>query len=205
MTAARARFVKGTLDWYGAAWEEMTFDPGYEKVIKSTSLLILSHRARYEDVSTKTGIPWDFIAGVHWMEASCDFRGALHNGDRIIGTNRKTYNVPKDRGPFSTWEGSAIDALALDGLTSIKKWPIEVKLQQAERYNGGGYLKYHRTENTPYLWAQSSINDGDGLYTSDGSWSESAATNARPGIATIFKQWEIDKILEFVRVTPQFE
>ena len=51
---------------------------------------IIADRARYENVQKATGVPWFFIGPVHHRESNRSFAGVLHNGERIIGTGRKT-------------------------------------------------------------------------------------------------------------------
>lgn len=114
---------------------------------------ILKNRATYEKVSKKTGVPWDVIGVIHYRESSGDFRGVLHNGERIIGTGKKTVLVPKGRGPFKTWEEAAVDALmnAHPYAGKHKDWSIAGTLDILERYNGLGYR--NRGLPSPYLWA----------------------------------------------------
>jgi lysozyme family protein len=102
---------------------------------------IIANRSRYELVSKATGVPWDVIGVIHYRESSNDFRGVLHNGQKIIGTGKKTTLVPKGRGPFSTWEEAAIDALANchPHLAKNKDWSIGNTLDKLESYNGLGY------------------------------------------------------------------
>jgi lysozyme family protein len=121
--------------------------------IEARASKIRASRARYEAVAAKTGVPWDVIAVIHYRESTNDFAGVLHNGQKIIGTGRKTTLVPKGRGPFSTWEQAAIDALMnchpYAGKT--KDWSIANTLEVLERYNGLGYRS--RGVPSPYLWA----------------------------------------------------
>lgn len=188
-------FVKGTLEWYAWAWDSMTFDLGYEYSIEKMADLLLSGRERYEIVSSITKVPWYVIGAIHAKESSCDFRGILHNGEKIIGTGALTRLVPKGRGPFVSWEGAAVDALRLLKFDQHSSWTIEECLQRGERYNGLGYLKHHPEENSPYLWACTSINDDHGKYVSDGKFDPNAPTNKHPGFAAILK-WlaKIEKI-----------
>jgi lysozyme family protein len=182
---------KGMLEWYELAYKQMTFDLGLEGRIESAARRVLLGRPKYKNVSDKTGVPWRLIGAIHNMESSCDFTGVLHNGERIIGTDKKTTLVPKGLGPFATWESSALDALTREGFTRISKWTLGLELQLAERYNGTGYLRKHPEENSPYLWACTSINDGQGKYIADGQYSETADANKQVGIAAIYKQLEL--------------
>lgn len=184
-------FRKGTREWYLQAYKGMTFDRGYENKIIFGAQRVLRGKQSYVQVEEKTGVPWYVIGGIHSMESSCNFKGVLHNGERIIGTGLKTRLVPKGRGPFKTWEEAAIDAVFYDGLDNVKRWDIGNMLKQVEAYNGLGYLKYHPSENSPYLWAMTSVNDGFGKYVADGKWSNKADANAQVGFAAILKQLEI--------------
>ena len=122
------------------------------------------------------------------MEAGCNFKGCLHNGEQIIGTGRKTTLVPAGRGPFNTWQESAIDAFIMQGLDKVTNWSIGNLLKTAEQYNGTGYLRFHKEKNSPYLWACTNINDNYGKYVADGRWDPSAPTNGQVGVAAIIKR-----------------
>lgn len=182
----------GTIPWYKELWKQCTFDKGFESQIKRATDRVLAGKTRYESVSKITKVPWYVIGALHNMEASCDFTGVLHNGERIIGKGVKTKLVPKGRGPFASWEESAVDSLKYDGIYLITDWSIGNILKAAEAYNGTGYLKYHPEEKSPYLWACTSINDGKGKYVADGKWDHNAPTNGQVGFAAILKQLELD-------------
>ncbi len=121
--------------------------------INAEAAKIEANRGRYEVVSKATGVPWDVIGVIHYRESSGDFAGVLHNGQKIIGTGKKTTLVPKGRGPFSTWEQAAIDALANchPYLAKNKDWSIGTTLDKLEAYNGLGYR--NKGLPSPYLWA----------------------------------------------------
>lgn len=121
--------------------------------INAQAAKIAANRSRYELVSKATGVPWDVIGVIHYRESSGDFRGVLHNGQKIIGTGKLTTLVPKGRGPFSTWEEAAIDALANchPHLAKNKDWSLGTTLDKLEAYNGLGYR--NKGVASPYLWA----------------------------------------------------
>lgn len=195
-----ATLRKGTEAWYEEAFRICTYDKGEEKRIRAAAKRVLAGKEKYMSIFSAIGMPWYLIGGFHNMESSCDFRAVLHNGERIIGTGKKTKLVPKGRGPFKTWEEAAIDALTIKNYARFKgAWTLGLMLQKAEEYNGLGYLKYHQAENSPYLWACTSLNDGTGKYTSDGKWSDTAPTNGQVGIAAIFKMLEEVKAIEIPR------
>lgn len=119
--------------------------------IERAARLVLKGRERYLAVQRATGVPWDFIGVLHYREKSCNFAGVLHNGEKIIGTGRKTTLVPAGRGPFATWEEAAIDALRIKGLPALKDWSLPRIAFEAERFNGFGYR--NKGKPTPYVWS----------------------------------------------------
>lgn len=134
-----------------ARWESAKFTRSTD--INKQAAKIDKNRERYEFVSGVTGVPWDVIGVIHYRESSGDFAGVLHNGQKIIGTGKKTTLVPKGRGPFSTWEAAAIDALMNCAPFAGKNedWSIAGTLDILERYNGLGYR--NKGLPSPYLWA----------------------------------------------------
>ena len=137
--------------------------------IEKQAAKIRANRVRYATVATKTGVPWDVIAVIHYRESSNDFAGVLHNGQKIIGTGRKTTLVPKGRGPFTSWEQAAIDALnnCAPYAGKNKDWSLANTLDVLERYNGLGYRK--KGLPSPYLWAGTD-QYAKGKYVADGKY-----------------------------------
>lgn len=178
---------KGSLPWYAHNYQYCILDAGREKQVEFVCKRALANKGVYQDVKTRTGVPMWLVAAIHNLEANADFKAVLHNGEKIIGTGAKTKLVPKGRGPFKTWQEAAIDALIYDGLNNFKAWPIEVCLKVAEQYNGLGYMQHHKMENSPYVWACTSMNDGTGKYKSDGKWSEDMPSESQVGVAAFFK------------------
>jgi lysozyme family protein len=173
--------------------DTMEVRPEWKDAIDRRARTILSNKERYQAVSDQLGglIPWGFIGVIHSLEASLTFDTALHNGDKIIGTNKKTYRVPKGRGPFSTWEEAAVDALKIKKLDQVTDWSDERVCYELERYNGFGYRNYHPSVLSPYLWSGSN-HYTRGKYVSDGKWS-STARSAQSGAVLLFKRLaEID-------------
>lgn len=137
--------------------------------INAQAVKIEANRARYEAVSKQTGVPWDVIGVIHYRESSGDFRGVLHNGQKIINTGKKTTLVPKGRGPFNTWEEAALDALNVcpPYAAKNKDWSIAGTLDILERYNGLGYR--NKGLPSPYLWAGTD-QYVKGKYVADGKY-----------------------------------
>ncbi len=100
---------------------------------------LIGNAPRYQSVADQLGIPWFFIAAIHNMESSQNFKAHLHNGDPLTA---RTVQVPagrpkKGNPPFS-WEGSAADALTMRGLGAKTDWSLAGMLYQLEGYNGLG-------------------------------------------------------------------
>lgn len=191
---------EGTEPWYKRMWASCEILKGQEGKVANAAALIQKGMPHYLEVAellnAKNKSNFAFILGaIHFKEASCDFRGCLHNGEKIIGTGRKTTIVPKGRGPFATWVDAAVDAIGIES----SRWKkllagsddIGDILWALERYNGTGYISGSgRSENSPYLWACSNVNDGNGKYVSDGRFDSNASTLSAPGAAIILKQFE---------------
>ncbi len=115
---------------------------------------IVANKSTYDVVAAKTNVPWYFIAIVHCMEGSLNFRTHLHNGDPLTA---RTVQVPKGRPltgkpPFK-WEDSAVDALTLDHLAPLSDITVPGLLFAFESYNGFG--SRGKGIHTPYLWSYS--------------------------------------------------
>jgi lysozyme family protein len=159
------------------AWTFDATEAGYNKLWKAAQLKaseanqaelfankIIAAETRYKAVQARTGVPWFFIGALHMRESSNSFAGVLHNGDRIIGTGGLTVRVPAGRGPFSTWEDSAVDALKLKDMQRVQVWSAARMLYQAEVFNGLGYIP--RGINSPYVWG-GTTNEQRGKYVAD--------------------------------------
>jgi lysozyme family protein len=182
---------RGTVAWYEDLFKKMVYDPGKEAQIAEHAKIILKGLDRYNALEKQTGVPSELIGCIHMMEATCNFKAYLGNGEQIIGTGRKSKLVPKGRGPFKTFEAGALDALNLLGLLDIKNWSLGLVLQYAEKFNGLGYLLYHPEDNSPYIWACTNMNDGKGKYVKDGKYDKHAPTDEQVGVAAMFK-WLAD-------------
>lgn len=169
---------------YERRWADMIIKPQLCAALDRTAKTILAGKARYQAVAAQTGVPWAFIGVLHHREAGCDFRGVLHNGEKILGTGRKTRLVPKGRGPFATWEQAAHDALAIKGYGPGFAWSIARCLYEGERFNGFGY-RMHGVPSA-YLWSFSD-QYARGKYVADGVWS-AQTVDKQMGIAPLMKR-----------------
>lgn len=174
-------------DEYKHLWDTMTIRDNWKRVINTAAERILAHKAKYQEVSNLTHVPWFWIGAIHNMESSCDWKSHLHNGDSL---NNKTYHVPVGRpikgSPPFTWVESAEDALEMKSLHKVKDWPIERLLMEAERYNGWGYRMHHGDTLSPYVWSGTQ-HYTKGKYIADGQWSSSAVSQ-QVGVAAIIKR-----------------
>jgi lysozyme family protein len=107
-------------------------------------------KAHYQSVSAKTGVPWAFIAVAHERESGQNFAGSLAQGDPW---NQVSTHVPKNRGPFRSWEEAAVDALVNCAPFAARNldWSVGGTLTMLEQYNGLGYAT--RGLPSPYIWS----------------------------------------------------
>jgi len=142
-------------------------------------------KKRYVRVGELNGVPWYFIAAIHGLEASFNFRAHMHNGDYPL--SQRTRQVPSGRPtvwlPPSDWEASATDALRLMGFAGAKDWSLPRILYRLEAYNGFGYRKLGRA--SPYLWSFSNLYDR-GKFIADGRFSATARSQ-QCGAAVMLK------------------
>ncbi len=142
-------------------------------------------RPRYQSVATRAGVPWQFVAAIHGMEASFNFRAHFHNGDFPL--SQRTRQVPANRPsrwlPPSDWESSALDALRLLGFTGQSDWSLARTLYRLEGFNGFGYRRFAKP--SPYLWSFSSLYER-GKFVSDGRF-DPRARSQQCGTATMLK------------------
>lgn len=147
--------------------------------------MMRNSRSRYAALAGRAGVPWQFLATIHGMEASFNFRAHLHNGDHPL--TQRTRQVPAGRPtrwlPPSDWESSALDAMRLLGFTGQSDWSLPRTLYRLEAFNGFGYRRYGRP--SPYLWSFSTLYDR-GKFVADGRY-DPRARSQQCGTATMLK------------------
>lgn len=182
-------------DEYNALWNGMVVSASNRKESARWARKILAHKDRYQKIEQRTGVPWHFIALTHYRESSLDFRGVLHNGQKIIGTGRKTTIVPKGRGPFSTFEEAAYDALVtVKGYSRNLDWSIGPYIYRIEGYNGYGY--HYRGIPSPYLWGGSN-RQKRGKYVRDGVYDPNV-WDTQLGVMTLLRAlMDLDPSIDF--------
>lgn len=183
------------LKWseYAKQWDRMKINPSRVKTLEGIANFAINHRDIYEKIEQRTGVPWPLIAALHRRESDADFSTYLGNGEPL---SRVTKLVPKGRGPFKSFADGAVDALRLDGLTSVSDWRLEKQLFFAEQYNGTGYN--NRGLPSPYLWGLTNVQQR-GKFTSDNRFNRNAM-DTQPGVAAILAMIaELDPSVQFVR------
>ncbi len=171
---------------YSKWWDHMAIKPSRLAEFEHVAAQLLANKARYQAIEAKTGVPWHLIAIIHFRESSPTFKGEpSYNFNTYLGNgqswHRRTTIVPRGRGPFASFEDGAVDALKIDGLTSIKDWRLEKELYYCEIFNGAGYDA--RGLPSPYVWGGTSV-QRPGKYVSDGRFN-SSVWDTQPGCAPI--------------------
>lgn len=168
-------------------WDKMKISSAKGPTFKAVADRLIFHKPRYEAVSNALkskgyNIPWEFIAVAHNRESNGDFKTYLGNGQPL---SKKTTIVPKGRGPFSTWEEGAIDALlnAPPYAAKNKDWSIGGTLTKLEEYNGLGYARMGQP--SPYLWAGTD-QYVKGKYVADGKYDPNHV-DTQLGVAGLLK------------------
>lgn len=182
-------------DKYMDMWNNMVITD--EEAVIEAAKLILEGREVYEEVVKDTGVPWQIIGLTHYREGSCIFNTHPHNGDSL---KKRTVNVPAGRPlvgePPFTWQESAWDCyFNLKHLDKVPEWSLPVIMWQLEAFNGLGYLKYHPTVPSPYIWSKTAFYT-KGKYASDGKF-DPELVDKQTGCAPLFRYLS-DKTLGLV-------
>lgn len=176
---------------YTTLWASMDVRADKDELVTRIARKLLRHKARYQAVEAKTGVPWFVVAALHNRESDANFSTYLGNGEPL---NRVTRLVPKGRGPFAGWQQGAIDALTLDGLDQVKVWTLERACFEIEKFNGFGYRR--RGFPSPYLWSFSN-HYARGKYIADGRFSATHVDQQCGALPIIKRIMEIDKSARF--------
>lgn len=165
-------------------WDEckVSADKGSAFKAVADRLTASAAKARYQAVEKRTGVPWWFIAVVHEREASQRWDRSLAQGDPW---NAKSIHVPKNRGPFNSWEDAAYDALVNcpPYAARNKDWSPGGALAMLEKYNGLGYFR--KGVPSPYIWAGTNQYTR-GKYVRDGVYDPNTV-DTQLGVAGLLK------------------
>lgn len=151
-------------------WNAATVLPGLISAVDTVSHRLVATKPRYQTVEAKTGVPWAVIAVIHERESSQSWLASLAQGDPW---NRASIHVPRNRGPFPSWEAAAEDALVVCAphAAAWHDWSIGGALTLLEQYNGLGYAAMGIP--SPYIWA-STDQYHRGKYIADGHFDPNA-------------------------------
>ena len=179
---------------YNRLFNSCIIDQSKEQSVEKIVTKILNNKPRYKAAGDPLNIPWFFIAVIHNMEASLNFKLHFHNGDPLTA---RTINVPAGRpksgNPPFTWEESAADALVFERLHLWGDWSAAGLLYKLEAYNGWGYRKKHPHVLSPYLWSYSN-HYSSGKFVADGRWSENAISQQCGGAVLLRRLVEKNEI-----------
>lgn len=172
-------------DEYAAWFAAAAIRPEHQDSAQWHLTMMRESRPRYVALGKQVGVPWQFIAAIHGLEASFNFRAHMHNGDYPL--SQRTRQVPAGRPrawlPPSSWEASALDALRLMGFTGQSDWSLPHMLYRLEAYNGFGYR--HAGRASPYLWSFSTLYSR-GKFVADGHFDPNARSK-QCGAAVMLK------------------
>lgn len=114
--------------------------PQREAEFMRTAVRLHKDKAKFEELSAKTGVPWAVCAVIKEREAGADpnFLGNIAQGDPW---NKKSRHVPAGRGPFTSWLFAGIDALVKCApyASLWKDWSPGGTITILIKYNGTGY------------------------------------------------------------------
>lgn len=177
-------------------WAHAKLTRGKELLPVARRLIAPAAKARYLAVEKKTGVPWFVVAVIHERESSQNWLDSLGQGDPW---NQVSTHVPAGRGPFSSWEEAAIDALVKcrPYTATWRDWSPGGTMTQLELYNGLKYANAGRP--SPYVWSgtdQYKI----GKVTRDHGPIEEVVDKQLGCAGLILAMMELDTSVSFIRV-----
>jgi len=141
-----------------------------------------------------SGVPWWAIAVIHEREASQNWNANIAQGDPW---NAKSVHIPRGRGPFTSFEAAAVDALVSCApfAAKWKDWSAGGALTLLEQYNGLGYA--NRGLPSPYIWSGTD-QYVSGKYVSDGMFDPNAVDKQLGCAGLLMAMRKIDSSIEFM-------
>lgn len=142
-------------DAYENDWAGLEIRANRLQEARNQANRLLHGKATYQQIESKTGVPWWFVGLCHYRESNFNFDTYLGNGQSLA---RVTTIVPKGRGPFTgpdAFANGALDALRLEGFIGANDWGVARTLYRLEGFNGYGY--HGKGVNSPYLYGGSNI------------------------------------------------
>jgi lysozyme family protein len=181
---------------YAKFWDSMTINSGRLAEFEADAKYAILHKAVYQELESKTRVPWTMIAVIHRREGNGDFGTYLGNGQSL---GRRTTEVPAGRGPFggqNAFVDGGVDAINVEGWGAISDWRLEKQLYYCMLFNGAGYEL--RGLPSPYVWGGTNVQK-PGKFVADFVFNASVM-DSQPGcapmLATIAK---LDPTITFTR------
>jgi lysozyme family protein len=171
---------------YRTLWNGMIVSADKSQAAMLAANRVIQGRDRYKAVEKRTSVPWFFIGLCHMREGNFNFGTYLGNGQSI---SRPTTIVPIGRGPFTSFEDGAVDALKQQGLIGVSDWSLERIAFCLEGFNGFGYRS--KGVNTPYLWAGTNRYTS-GKYVADHVFDPAAVDKQLGSMAVLSKLCALD-------------
>jgi len=160
---------KALIDRNEKRWNNATFKTSSSKQALAVAKRLVAGKDRYLAISNRTGVPWYIIAVIHERESSQRWDRSIAQGDRW---DKVSVHVPKGRGPFTSFEDAAYDALVncAPHAAQWKDWSAGGAMTLLELYNGLGYA--NKGLPSPYIWSgtnqyKSGKYVADGIYDPD--------------------------------------
>lgn len=158
---------RSTLEWYYRQYKKV------EEEVKEAAQLV--------------AMPFWFIAAIDMREMSFVHTGHFANGDKIIGTGKKTYRIPRGLGPAETWAESVEQAINYEisiSTTFSNYTGPDMKLFDAliawEAYNGLGFR--YKGSYSEYVFGFTNFHNEKGRFVADGKYDPNSRV-VRPGTA----------------------
>lgn len=189
---------------YENNWTNLQIRPNRVADAQKQAKLLQQGESIYQEIESKSGVPWWFVGLCHYRESNYNFNTYLGNGQSL---SQRTTIVPVGRGPFTgptAFVDGALDALRLQGFVGATDWGIARVLYRLEGFNGYGYHGYG--VNSPYLYGGSTCygppEARGGKYVADHDFNPDVI-DTQLGTAVILKSlMELDSSISFVTAPP---
>jgi lysozyme family protein len=142
----------------------------------------LKYKQQYIDAAKKCTPPAPppyWFMGIHFREADNNMRCCLANGDPIIGTGRRTWDVPAGLGPYRTFADSANDGVRYERFGKTFWAEFAYAAYAAQCWHGWG-----TKTNDSYVWRATS-REQPGMWVADHVFDRSKM-DPRPGVVALW-------------------
>jgi len=187
--------VNGLVLANGKRWDAKKLKPSFGPLTDKVARRLIAPGAknRYQSLQRMTGVPWGVIAVIHERESSQRWDRSIAQGDPW---NKVSVNVPKGRGPFTSFESAALDALqkCAPFAARWKDWTAGGSTTLLELYNGLGY--YKKLKPSPYIWSGTD-QYARGKYVRDGIYDPNVVDSQLGCAILLARMQELDPDVKF--------